>query len=75
MMRQRQIAWQRDRLSAECFVLLLLLPPELLCLVKLQFGSSQRLSKLLIDGSQFAVCLRPVSQPSFVEYYDFGGDS
>jgi len=54
-MRQRHIAWQRDRLSAEFFVLLLLLPPELLRLVKQLFGLSQRLSKLLVSRAEFAV--------------------
>ena len=44
MMRHRQVARQRDRLLAELFVLLLLLPPELPRLVKLLFSVSQLLS-------------------------------
>ena len=38
MMRQRQVTRQRDRLLAELFVLLLLLPQELLRLIKLALG-------------------------------------
>jgi len=55
MMRQRQIAWQGDRLFAELFDLLLLLPQELLRLVKLLFSVSQLLSKQLVGRSEFTL--------------------
>lgn len=56
MMRQRQIAWQGDRLLAECFDVLLLLPPqELLRLVKLLFRLSQLLSKQFVSRLKLAV--------------------
>lgn len=54
-MRQRQVAWQPYRSLAEFFILLLLLPPELLRLVKLQFCLSQLFSKLLVGRAEFAV--------------------
>lgn len=55
MMRQRQIAWQGDRLLAELFDVLLLLPQELLCLVKLLFRLSRLLPKQFVSGLKFAV--------------------
>ena len=54
-MRQRQIAGQGYRLLAEFFDLLLLLPQELLRLVKLLFRLSQLLSKQLVGGLKFTV--------------------
>ena len=55
MLRHRQIAGQRYWLLAEFFILPLLLPPELLRLVKLQFCMSQRLPKLIVGRAEFAV--------------------
>ena len=54
-MRQRHIAWQCERPSAEFFVLQLLLTQELLRLVKLQFCLPQLLSKPLVGQAEFAV--------------------
>ena len=55
MMRQRHVARQRDRLLAEFFVLLFLLPQELLRLIKPILGVPQLLSKLFLGHAEFAV--------------------
>jgi hypothetical protein len=52
MMRQRQIAGQRDRPLAECFGLLLLLSQELLRLIKLLLCPPQFLAKLFVGRSE-----------------------
>ena len=57
-MRQRQVARQRDRLPAEFFILLLLLPQELLRLVKLVFGLLPFSAKLFVGRSKLAVLSR-----------------
>jgi len=55
MMRQRQIARQGDRLLTEFFDLPLLLPQELLRLIKLLYCVSQLLSKQFVGRSKFAI--------------------
>lgn len=56
-MRQRQIARQRYRLLPEFFDLQLLLPQQLLSLVKPLFGMTQFLAKLFAGRSELSVFL------------------
>jgi hypothetical protein len=63
MMRQRQIAGQRHWLLAE-FIVLLLLPHKLLCLVEPVFDAPQFFAKLFVGRSELSVFLGPFLSPS-----------